>query len=67
MWHLGMVLCWRDRALDGLVDADKCEAAAEEFQMALEAAARFWEAPQDLYIVELGVPWHIGSSLCALP
>jgi hypothetical protein len=53
MWHLGMVLCWRDRALDGLVDADKCEAAAEEFQMALEAAARFWEAPQDLYIVEL--------------
>jgi hypothetical protein len=30
--------------------------------MVVEATTRFWEAPQDLCIVELGVPWHIGSS-----
>jgi hypothetical protein len=34
--------------------------------MAVEAAPRFWEAPLDLCIIELGLPWHIGSSLCAL-
>jgi hypothetical protein len=39
----------------------------EEFRMGLQAAARFWEAPQDACIVELWLPWHIGSSLSALP
>jgi hypothetical protein len=62
-----MVLCWSDRPLDGPIDGCSCEAAVEEFQMGPEAAARFWEAPQDLCIVELWLPWHIGSSLCALP
>jgi hypothetical protein len=62
-----MVLCWHNHALDGLVNADNCEPAVEEFQMAPKVVARFWEAPQDLWIVELGVLWHIGSSLCALP
>jgi hypothetical protein len=54
-WHSRMVLCWHDRVLNGPVDASNYEVAVEEFQMAVEAASRFWEAPQDLCIVELGV------------
>jgi hypothetical protein len=65
-WYLKMVLCWRDYAVDNLVDSYNCKAAAKEFQMAVEAAARFWEAPQNLCIIELQVPSHIGSSLCTL-
>jgi hypothetical protein len=57
-----LVLWWRDHALDGPVDAGNYKAATEEFEMVVEATTRFWEAPQDLCIVELGVPWHIGSS-----
>jgi hypothetical protein len=67
VWHSRVVFCWCDHALDGPVDAGNYDAAAEEFQMALEAIARFWEAPQDSCIIELGVPWHIGSSLYTLP
>jgi hypothetical protein len=66
-WYLGMVLWWYDYVLNGPIDTGSCKGAAEEFQMAPEAAGRFWEAPQDMCIVELGVPWHIGSLLCALP
>jgi hypothetical protein len=62
-----MVLCWRDRALEGPADAGNCGAVAEEVQMAPTTGGRFCEAPQDSCIVELGVPWHMGSSLCALP
>jgi hypothetical protein len=44
-WHSRMILCWHDRALDGLVDADNREALTKEFQMAVEAAPRFSEVP----------------------
>jgi hypothetical protein len=62
-----MVLCWSDRIVDGLVDGCSCEAVPEEFRMGPQAVVRFWEAPQDACIVELWLPWHIGSSLSALP
>jgi hypothetical protein len=35
--------------------------------MGPQAAARFWEVPQDSCIVKRWLPWHIGSSLSALP
>jgi hypothetical protein len=66
-FNTGMELCWSDRALDGPVEGCSCEAVPEEFQMGPQDAARFWEAPQDACIVELWVPWHIGSSLSVLP
>jgi hypothetical protein len=56
VWHLGVVLCWHDCALDGPVKANNCEAVVGEFQMAAEAAVRFWKAPQDSCIVEFGMP-----------
>jgi hypothetical protein len=65
-WHSGMVLCWRDRALEGPIDANNYEAAVEEVQVALATGERLQEAPQDSCIVEFRMPWHIGSSLCAL-
>jgi hypothetical protein len=62
-----MVLCWSDRTLDSPVEGCTYEAIPEEFQMGPQDAARFWEAPQDPCIVELWLPWHIGSSLSAQP
>ena len=65
--NIGMVRCQNDRALDNLAEGCSCKAVPEEFWMGPQTAARFWEALQDMCIVELWLHWHIGSSLSALP